>query len=243
MKGIKIKENEVIYLKINNEIFDLLQNDSSILYRLIDDLNSTFLLFPFLRNYDIPEIKRKLSNFLSFHITLYKNDCHFDEFKIFVPSLIGSGAAINFVNVEKGIIKNLEFSSDAPYWRKVGEGLNIFGNCIYPKCKVFGKEVIYITNLKDEGLKFNLNEEIQNIKCPICKKIMKPKTCGFWKCEYQFDGKKIEEGEVKSFKTEPKETKGDNFEYFDPFENDEVQWLQLEIYVLPKQKIKYKNIK
>ena len=72
---------------------------------------------------------------------------------------------------------------------------------------------------------------------------MKPKTCGFWKCEYQFDGKKIEEGEVKSFKTEPKETKDDNFEYFDPFENDEVQWLQLEIYVLPKQEIKYKNIK
>ena len=100
-----------------------------------------------------------------------------------------------------------------------------------------------MTNLKDEGIRFNLNEEIRNIKCPICNKIMKPKTCGFWKCEYQFDGIKIEEGEEKSFKTEPKETKDDNFEYFDPFENDEVQWLQLEIYVLPKQEIKYKNIK
>ena len=70
---------------------------------------------------------------------------------------------------------------------KVGKGLNIFGNCIYPKCKAFKKEVIYMTNLEDEGIRFNLNEEIQNIKCPICKKIMKPKTCGFWKCEYQFD--------------------------------------------------------
>jgi len=38
---------------------------------------------------------------------------------------------------------------------------------------------------------------------------------------------------------ESKETKDNNFEYFDPYENDSVMWLDLTIYVIEKQKIKY----
>lgn len=95
--------------------------------------------------------------------------------------------------------------------------------------------------MTENGLNFNLNEEILNIKCPICKKIIRPKTCGFWQCEYQFQGRKIEDGELKSFDTKPKETCEDKFEYFDPFGNGEVQWIDLNIYVLPKQKIKYEE--
>jgi hypothetical protein len=153
----------------------------------------------------------------------------------------GAGPITDFVNVEKGIVKNLKFSKDAPKWRKVEKGLNIFGQCIYKKCEAFKKEVIYTTNLTEKGLNFNLNEEVVNIKCPICKIIIRPKTCGFWQCEYQFQGKKIEDGEVKSFDTKPKETCEDKFEYYDPFENGEVQLLELNIYVLPKQEIKYEE--
>ena len=151
----------------------------------------------------------------------------------------GAGPVMDFVNVEKGLVKNLNFSKNAPKWRKVKIGLNIFGQCNNKKCEAFKKEVIYSTDLPENGLNFNLNEEAINIKCPICKKIIRPKTCGFWECEYQFEGQKIEEGEVKSFNSEPKETFEDKFEYFDPFENGEVQWLELNIYVLPKQYIKY----
>ena len=35
---------------------------------------------------------------------------------------------------------------------------------------------------------FRLNEQLGNIKCPICEGFFKPKTCGFWRCEYQFVG-------------------------------------------------------
>ena len=93
--------------------------------------------------------------------------------------------------------------------------------------------------MTEKGLIFNLNDNLVNIICPICEKIIKPKTCGFYKCEYQFKGKKIEEGEVKYYDSKTKETNEGNFEYYDPLENGEVQWLELIIYVLPKQEIKY----
>ena len=156
--------------------------------------------------------------------------------------VIGAGGGcppLDFVDVSTGKIKTLEFSEDAPKWRIVKEGLNIFGICNYSKCKAYKKEVVYPTELK-ESLIFVLNEEIINIKCPICSKIIKPKTCGFWKCEYQFIGKKIEEGDLIEFDSKTKETNSDDFEYYNPFENGETQWVELTIYVLPKQSITYK---
>ena len=160
---------------------------------------------------------------------------------ILIKYVIGAGGGclpLDFVDVSTGKIKTLEFSEDAPKWRIVKEGLNIFGICNYSKCKAYKKEVVYPTELK-ESLIFVLNEEIINIKCPICSKIIKPKTCGFWKCEYQFIGKKIEEGDLIEFDSKTKETNGDDFEYYNPFENGETQWVELTIYVLPKQSITY----
>ena len=154
-------------------------------------------------------------------------------------SLIGAGPPVlDFVDVSSGKIKKLVFSDKAPIWRRVSKGLNIFGICNNSKCKAWKKEVVY-TNELEEKLIFILNNEILNIKCPICSKIIKPKTCGFWKCEYQFVGKKIEEGEVKFFDSKTRETNGEDFEYFDAFENGETQWAELTIYVLPKQEMKY----
>jgi len=81
-----------------------------------------------------------------------------------------------------------------------------------------------------------------NIKCPMCDKIIIPKTCGFWKCEYQFIGDKIEEGDLKHVDTKCKETKDDNFEYYNPYENKSAIWTNLNIYVIEKQDMKYKLI-
>ena len=147
--------------------------------------------------------------------------------------------ALNFVDVEKNNIKNLNFSIKAPKWRKIGKGLNIFGFCNNSKCEAFKNEVVYMTNLPNDGLNFNLNEKIVDIRCPICNKIIKPKTCGFFDCEYQFVGEKIEEGEIKKYDSKTRETIGNNFEYFDVIKNGEIVWIKLNIYVLPKQNIKY----
>ena len=157
-----------------------------------------------------------------------------------VERLRGGGPIpINFVDVEKGLIQNLKFSNSAPEWREVEEGLNIFGICKCSKCKAFNKEVIHKVGILNKV--FNLQENIRELKCPMCEKIIVPKTCGFWKCEYQFEGDKIENGEIKHIDTKSKETKYDNFEYYNPFENDSAIWTNLNIYVVKKQNIKYKD--
>ena len=86
-------------------------------------------------------------------------------------------------------------------------------------------------------------KKLEILDVQYATKLWNQKHADFGRCEYQFEGIKIEEGDEKEFRSNPKETKDDNFEYFDPFENDEVQWLELVIFVAPKQKIKYKKIK
>ena len=99
-----------------------------------------------------------------------------------VLKLRGGGFPMEFVDVEKGIVKNLSFSGSAPRWRAVKKGLNIFGICKNPKCEVFDKEVVYQVGITHK--EFNLQENVTHIVCPICYKIIVPKTCGFWQCEY-----------------------------------------------------------
>ena len=121
---------------------------------------------------------------------------------------------------------------------KCTKGLNLFGICKKKTCQAFDKEVIYKVGINKI---FNLQNNVLNIKCPICDGIIVPKTCGFLECEYQFLGDKIEEGALKHVEIKSKETKGDNFEYFDPYENESSLWLNLDIYVIERQKIKYKG--
>ena len=128
---------------------------------------------------------------------------------------------LEFTNVDKMITQKLTFSPNAPKWRIVTNGLNIFGICQNDQCKAFNEEVIHMVGI---NIKFNLNENIENIKCPICEGIIIPKTCGFWRCEYQFIGDKIEKGKKKHINTQSKETNGDDFEYFNPNDNGTCNW-------------------
>lgn len=149
---------------------------------------------------------------------------------------------IDFVDVKSGKIKKLKFDPKAPNWRRVTIGLNIFGFCKNSECKPFEKEVIYPVGVCDEFHdKFDLKKEVRNIICPKCNGVFKAETCGFYKCEYQFYGQLIEEGKIKDYTSDPKETKNNEFEYFNPYENGKKEWLELIIYTLPKQEIKYKN--
>ena len=148
----------------------------------------------------------------------------------------GGNIPMNFVDVEKGVIQKLEFSSSAPKWRSVTKGLNLFGICKSVKCVANNKEVVFKVGINQ---KYNLQANVLNIKCPMCDGIIVPKTCGFWKCEYQFVGDKIEEGTLKHVDTGSKETKDDDFEYFNPYENDSVLWTDLTIYTIEKQDVKF----
>ena len=150
----------------------------------------------------------------------------------------GAGMPIDFIEESSGKVKRLNFGEEEPKGRIVKEGLNIFGICNNSKCEYYQKEVIYPKEM-NEKLVFNLTEEMPNIKCPICEQIIQPKTLGFWKCEYQLVGKKNKGGNKSEYDSNTKETKEDDFEYFDIFEYGETQWDELIIYVIPKQKMKY----
>lgn len=157
-----------------------------------------------------------------------------------VLRLRGGGMPFTFIDVEKSNVQKLEFSNSAPKWRHVSKGLNLFGICQNKSCKAFQNEVIYHDGYGGIiNKRFNFQENIEKIKCPICGGIFIPKTCGFWDCEYQFIGEKIEGGRKVHVDTKCKETNDNDFEYFNPYESPYSHWLDLCIYTIDKQEIKY----
>ena len=241
---IGLKENDEVLLKLNNDFYDDLYKkfDIQIIVNYLDKKTSFFWCENISRRLNQIFVRKNCRLSFNSHF-LEDTDILTGFTHLFIEEcnrLYGTGdPPINFADVSTGKIKELKFSKNAPKWRIVNKGLNIFGICKNRKCEAFNKEVIYKTFLSEKGLTFNLNEQIPNIKCPICNKIIKPKTCGFYKCEYQFKGKKIEDGEIVYYDSKTKEAYEDKFEYYDPYENTEVQWLELIIFVLPKQEIKY----
>ena len=156
-----------------------------------------------------------------------------------VLRLLGSGDInfpLEFADVEKGLIQNLNFSDNAPRWRVAIEGLNLFGLCENPNCQAFKKEVIHKVGFT---FGYNLQEKVAkgDMKCPICYGVFVPKTCGFWKCEYKIEGEKIQGGIMKHVDTETKKTYLDNFEYYSPYENQNgvATWIYLKIYAYAKR--------
>ena len=106
------------------------------------------------------------------------------------------------MNLEGGSkAKVLKFSKNAPKWRKVCEGLNLFGKCIYSKWEAFKKEIIYKVGI---NTKFDFNTQKSEIVCPIYNKNFIPKTLSFWKYEYQIKGEKLKDGEYCKVKRKQK---------------------------------------
>lgn len=152
---------------------------------------------------------------------------------------------INFVVPSNSSIKKINLGKNALKWRLILPGLNLLGICKNKKCIAYKKEVIYTTlersQIPEEGFIFDMLESSNKIKCPMCNKIFLPNTCGFYKCEYQFIGEKLEDGDEVHYDSQPKEAKEDNLLYYNPKKGKEAKWFKLKIYVLPIQEIKYKS--
>ena len=76
----------------------------------------------------------------------------------FYAPLRGGGgfSGLEFVNLENSKSKILKLSKNGPKWRKVCEGLNLFGKCIYEYCEAFNREVIFKVGI---NAKFDLNKQ------------------------------------------------------------------------------------
>ena len=240
---------------------DLIEKEKSEINVVVIEADKT--LKDLIENY-LAKIGKELDYFAPRYIFIYNSQDllkHLDEPirnvfqysnnpKVTVCNRVGTDAGgcspFDFVDVTSNKIKLKKVTYDRRpdrTHRRVCPGLNIFGICQYKNCGVRGKEVIYKVELKNEGLCFNVNGERENIICPNCKTRFKKKTCGFWRCEYQFVGCYYDEkiGKNIEYNSEPHETNKDEFEYFDPDENGSKEWDELIIFVLPRQKIKYKK--
>ena len=103
--------------------------------------------------------------------------------------------SFKFLDVRQNFIEEKNVT-DNFFFGKVTKGINFYGICQYKKCQAFQEEVIISFKGKET---FEMANEILNIKCPICKKIIKPNNIGFKFCEYLIKGKIIEDGRIESF--------------------------------------------
>ena len=147
---------------------------------------------------------------------------------------IEGGRVFNFVDLRKNNIEKVQFSEDAPSYRICDGGLNIAGKCTNRLCETKGEEVIVPIGYGEFDLE-NAIEEME-IKCPICSQVIKPKTCGFTNCSYNFIGSILDNRKEEPFKSETYEAPNDCFIYYKPSEKLG-KWSELKIYSLPNKKV------
>ena len=140
----------------------------------------------------------------------------------------GSGKV--FTDPEKVGPKGVGFSPDAPFYRAVSKGLNLFGICENKNCLAFKKEVIH-------EFGFGTFDLINDMKynppvCPSCEYALRDvTTCAFWQCKYSYVGVKYENKKLQDVNYSNSNSKKDEVDYFDPGENGENNstWLELKI--------------
>jgi len=264
---IGLKEGDELFLKLKKESYNEIESlnlDENIIKFKDNGDKDNIIFFPSFKEEIVSDMCKRFIKFInaddnSCNFIFNSEDLKYNSKKIkeflvpnsFIdfqhPNIKGGLCGLEFIfaDVSKEKIKNLKFSKTSPKWREVKKGLNIFGFCPNKKCITNREEVIYIPekmNIKDSYFKFNIIEQIKNMRCPICKRVINPKTIGFYQCEYQIIGEKIdEEGNIIQYDSKPKETEDNKFEYYDPDGNGQTKWTSLIIYVLPKQKIKYQS--
>jgi len=244
----KLKDGDELYLKLSKDMFNEINTFPKTKNIVINYENHFFTSFLMSEKGISYKIFKKLFNTELYPNTLTIYDDNIFNTLNFIPGsrTIGAGdfGELMFMDPSDATIKQFSLSKKAPKWRIISEGLNIFGICENPECEAHKKEVIYRTlkykSLPEEGLLFDMLENRDKIRCPICNKLIDPKTCGFYKCEYQFRGQKKENLEVKKYDSKPKETEGNKVSYYEPKGKKQTIWFKLKIYVLPIQKMKYK---
>ena len=246
----KLKEGDILSLKLSEDIYNEISTfpkDRQITIKLDNNLLGCFAMSR--KGLPYNKFKKLFNNKKYYNSYLEKDDAISYSFN-FIPlgQYMGAGGdsygGLMFIDPSNSNIKQLSLSKEAPKWRVISEGLNIFGICENPKCEANKKQVIFRAlkgnrHLPEKGMIFDMLENVENIKCPICNEILEPETCGFFECEYQFIGKKIEDRKVVKYDSKTRETKGNKMDYLEQKGEKKVKWTELKIYVLPIQKIKY----
>jgi len=138
----------------------------------------------------------------------------------------GGGLPMKFSNLREKEFRN--FSKTAPKWRYVGKGLNFFGICGCKMCDAGKKnsEVIYPMKLGINE-EFNIINNRDKIKCPICSSFIEPKTIGLYRCEISINGKYINNDRCENFSEIFSSDREDGIEEFKYGEDNYYIWTEL----------------
>lgn len=142
----------------------------------------------------------------------------------------GAGMAISFTDVSKNITREIQFSPDAPSYRRVSKGINIYGACKNPQCRAHNDGGVYVM-IKEKKLDLIKNKD--KLLCPECKVPINPESVAFYLCRYTIYGKKIEDDRIVSFRNPPGEaTSKNSVSFFDQDLNGKTMFSQLVFEVL-----------
>jgi len=109
-----------------------------------------------------------------------------------VLRLRGGGCSAEFADVsDSRAFRTHEWSSHAPKWRRVSPGLCLEGRCTNDGCQAYNEMVIVNMGYRRFDL---LVDPVDGIKCPMCRKCVKPITCAFNNCWWKFTGIKVAKG-------------------------------------------------
>ena len=188
-----VRELLMEYLKLQNEALDFASNNLSFMLGAQPLLKEQYL-------------DKKIK-----HIRQFKPEAIIRvRYKFNVK---GGGNGIRTVDISENNTRTISFSSTAPDYREVCDGLNIMSICKNKNnsCDALN-DVIYIKIgfVKNWNLCENLEKKV---KCPVCDGRVKPLNYGFTNCNYEIeyekevddgyeDGKvngKAEENEFKIF--------------------------------------------
>ncbi|KAF0683753.1 Aste57867_24223 [Aphanomyces stellatus] len=112
-----------------------------------------------------------------------------------------------------------------PTWLHVCRGLNVEGICENDACEAYGDEVVAC----HEFNAFNLTAH--RACCPSCHTKFVPRTCGFYKCLWRFEG--VRHGSGVHLSSEWREASGDLYHLFEASESNLALWLTLLVSVRP----------
>ncbi|KAG1705044.1 hypothetical protein DVH05_005068 [Phytophthora capsici] len=94
-----------------------------------------------------------------------------------VRMMNGGGASRVFADIsDNSLLKETQLYYGGVGWQSVQKGLNIEGKCLNPQCSAFRDKVICPKGFHE----FNLMRD-DDTKCPMCRSMVIPRTCGFKK--------------------------------------------------------------
>lgn len=136
---------------------------------------------------------------------------------------------VEFVDVTKvteGAMRVEEWSSTAPKWRQAAPGLCVEGECTTKGCDAYGRSVIVNWGI---GKEFSLGRDSHLLKCPICERHVKPATCAFNRCDWNYRGKLWTDYTEPEEKVNPEKARqaGNAYHVFD--KNVTARWNKLKI--------------